>query len=183
MHEISESVWVNVVIIALQQRQLESRRRAVKIGELASATHTSVETIRYYEREGLLPQAPRSEGNYRIYSPELVDRLGFVRHCRSLDMTLDEIRVLLHFKDSPGPDCAPVNSLLDDHIGHVAARIRELKRLQTQLKTLRDQCGVAQDTAKCAILDELSQAGVVPQPAARHSTGHVGGAHSGKRRS
>jgi len=100
----------------------------MKIGELALAAQTQVETIRYYEREGLLPQAPRSEGNYRIYGPEHVERLAFVRHCRSLDMTLDEIRVLLRFKDEPQAECGEVNALLDEHIGHVATRIRELGR-------------------------------------------------------
>ena len=71
----------------------------MKIGELATATQTPVDTIRYYEREGLLPAAPRSSGNYRLYRTEHVERLGFIRHCRSLDMTLREIRVLLRFKD------------------------------------------------------------------------------------
>ena len=55
--------------------------KTMKIGKLALATQSRVETIRYYEREGLLPQAPRSEGNYRIYGPEHVERLAFVRHC------------------------------------------------------------------------------------------------------
>jgi len=60
----------------------------MKIGELAKATHTQVETIRYYEREGLLPETPRTEGNYRVYGSEHVERLSFIRHCRGLDMTL-----------------------------------------------------------------------------------------------
>ena len=97
----------------------------MKIGELASAAKTQVETIRYYEREGLLPQAPRSDGNYRIYGPQHVERLAFVRHCRSLDMTLDEIRVLLRYKDAPQAECGEVNALLDEQIGHVTQRIRE----------------------------------------------------------
>lgn len=73
----------------------------MKIGELAQASATPTETIRFYEREGLLPHAPRSQGNYRIYQNDHVDRLVFVRHCRSLDMALAEIRQLLQFKDSP----------------------------------------------------------------------------------
>ena len=154
----------------------------MKIGELAAATHTQVETIRYYEREGLLPQAPRSEGNYRIYGAEHVERLGFIRHCRSLDMTLEEIRVLLRFKDAPGEDCGDVNALLDAHIGHVAARIRELKQLEKQLKSLREQCGGVQDAGHCAILAELSQAAAPPQPAGRRRQAHVSGSHSATRR-
>lgn len=67
----------------------------MKIGELAKATDTQVETIRYYEREELLPEPSRTDANYRIYGKPHVERLVFIRHCRSLDMTLDEIRKLL----------------------------------------------------------------------------------------
>ena len=80
---------------------------AMKIGELAKATGTQTETIRYYEREQLLPTAKRTESNYRVYDGSHVERLAFIRHCRSLDMTLDEIRVLLHFKDAPGEEGKP----------------------------------------------------------------------------
>ena len=133
----------------------------MKIGELATRTGTPVDTIRYYEREGLLPQAPRSESNYRIYGAEHTERLGFIRHCRSLDMTLEEIRVLLRFKDSPDDNCADVNALLDEHIGHVAARIRGLRQLEQQLKALREQCTEAQDAGHCGILGGLARAGGV----------------------
>jgi Cd(II)/Pb(II)-responsive transcriptional regulator len=112
----------------------------MKIGELAKAANTPVETIRYYEREQLLPEPARTDGNYRIYDDEHAQRLGFIRRCRSLDMTLDEIRSLLKFRDAPQDDCGEVNQLLDDHIGHVAARISELKTLEKQLKALRLQC-------------------------------------------
>jgi len=152
----------------------------MKIGELAATTQTQIETIRYYEREGLLPQAPRSEGNYRIYGPEHVERLAFVQHCRSLDMTLEEIRKLLSFKDAPQSDCGEVNALIDEHIGHVAMRIGELKRLETQLKTLREQCSRAVDVANCGILNELTQPAsptVVKPPVA-----HVPGSHGRGRR-
>jgi Cd(II)/Pb(II)-responsive transcriptional regulator len=128
----------------------------MKIGELSQAANTPVETIRFYEREGVLPQPHRTESNYRIYGPEHVDRLVFIRHCRSLDMALDEIRALLRFKDSPQDNCAGVNELLDAHIGHVALRIRELRVLERQLKVLRDQCGEASAAAGCGILKELS---------------------------
>jgi len=152
----------------------------MKIGELALAAQTQVETIRYYEREGLLPQAPRSEGNYRIYRPEHVERLAFVRHCRSLDMTLDEIRVLLRFKDEPQAECGEVNALLDEHIGHVAARIRELRQLEKQLKALREQCTDVRDAAHCGILNELVQASSATN--IRSASPHVSGAHGNRGR-
>ena len=152
----------------------------MKISELAVATQTSTATIRYYEREGLLPQAPRSDGNYRIYAPEQVERLAFVRHCRALDMTLDEIRVLLRFKDAPQAECGEVNALLDQHIGHVTTRIRELKRLEEDLKALRQQCDGVGDAAHCGILKDLAQSAL--PTAAKSSGGHVPGSHHRHRR-
>ena len=71
-------------------------------------------------------------------------------------MTLDEIRVLLHFKDMPKESCDRVNALLDEHIGHVAERIRDLKKLEKQLRMLRESCREAKDTASCGILNALS---------------------------
>lgn len=125
----------------------------MKIGELAKITQTQTETIRFYEREGLLSEPPRSEGNYRLYKTEHLERLAFIRHCRSLDMTLDEIRALLRFQDSPRDNCHAVNDVLDEHIKHVTRRIRELKHLQRELKALREQCdGMA---VACGILDGL----------------------------
>ncbi|MES2938836.1 MAG: Cd(II)/Pb(II)-responsive transcriptional regulator [Pseudomonadota bacterium] len=143
----------------------------MKIGDLAKATGTQVETIRYYERAGLLAEPARTGANYRQYDASHVARLSFIRHCRSLDMTLDEIRALLRFKDDPAGNCEAVNELLDEHIGHVAERIRELKRLQAELKVLRAQCDAA--GAACGILATLdSKGGAGTGPRA-----HVGGAH------
>ena len=152
----------------------------MKIGELAKVTNTPVETIRYYERELLLPEPARTDGNYRIYDDEHAQRLGFIRRCRSLDMTLDEIRSLLKFRDAPQEDCGEVNQLLDDHIGHVAARIAELKTLEKQLKALRLQCSGA--APQCGILQELDTAALDTEGFGQHA-GHVHGAlHAPARR-
>lgn len=137
----------------------------VKIGELSAASSTPVETIRYYEREGLLPRPARSAGNFRLYAPAHLQRLQFIRHCRGLDMSLDEVRTLLRLKDEPGADCRDVNALLDAHIGHVSHRIRELRALERQLKELRQRCGEARPTPQCGILAGLAEA-VAPEPAA-----------------
>jgi Cd(II)/Pb(II)-responsive transcriptional regulator len=152
----------------------------MKIGVLALAAQTEVETIRCYEREGLLPRAPRGEGNYRIYGPDHVERLAFVRHCRSLDMRLDEIRVLLRFKDEPQAECGEVNALLDEHIGQVASRIRELRQLEKKLKVLREQCVGMRDAGQCGILNELLQAS--SPTGARLASAHVSGAHGSRSR-
>ena len=150
----------------------------MKIGELARITNTQVETIRFYEREGLLRETARTEGNYRIYGDAQVERLSFIRHGRSLDMTLDEIRVLLRFKDAPAENCREVNELLDEHIGHVAQRIRELRHLERQLKSLRELCRGTQDAQHCGILNELTAIARSPG-SGRTDAGPVRGAHAG----
>jgi Cd(II)/Pb(II)-responsive transcriptional regulator len=153
----------------------------MKIGELAELTGTPVETIRFYEREGVLPKAGRSQSNYRMYDSSHVARLAFIRHCRTLDMTLAEIRALLKFKDSPEDNCAEVNILLDEHIGHVAERIRELRLLDRQLQALRAMCDDVRDSAHCGILNELSNRLPLTESNRRHA-GHVSGTHGGSGR-
>lgn len=130
----------------------------MKIGELSTASSTAIETIRYYEREGLLPPPERTGGNFRIYQAPHLERLQFIRYCRGLDMSLDEVRVLLRFKDAPAEDCGDVNALLDQHIGHVSRRIKELRALEKQLKDLRLRCGVSRAADECGILAGLSEA-------------------------
>ena len=129
----------------------------MKIGELARQAGTNPETIRYYEREGLLQKAGRSDGNYRIYSSAHLSRLNFIRRCRNLDMTLDEIHTLLHYKDAPQENCGEVNRLLDEHIEHVARRITELRALESELQRLRDNCNDETRAASCGILNGLSE--------------------------
>lgn len=136
----------------------------MKIGELAALTNTQVETIRFYERESLLDKPGRSEGNYRIYGKAHVERLSFIRHCRGLDMTLDEIRALLRFKDAPHENCHEVNELLDERIEHVARRIRELRQLERQLKSLRETCLGGLEAQHCGILKKLTEVSKRPAP-------------------
>ncbi len=148
----------------------------MKIGVLAQATETAVETIRFYEKEALLPIPGRTESNYRIYGQEHIERLMFIRHCRSLDMALDEIRALLRFKEAPQQNCGGVNELLEEHLEHVAQRIRELRALEKQLKGLLEQCSTAAAASDCGILKELSSE--VPARAFRRAaTKHVHGTH------
>ena len=147
----------------------------MRIGHLAQATGTPVETIRYYEREGLIPAARRGDNNYRQYTAAHADRLAFIRQCRNLDMTLDEIRSLLRFKDAPSEDCGAVDALLDEHIGHVAQRIRELKALQGHLKVLRASCRRPHDANGCGILHGLDSAAGVGSKKSPHR--HIRGAH------
>lgn len=136
----------------------------MKIGELSSASGTPVETIRYYEREGLLPKPGRTQGNFRTYEQPQLEQLQFIRYCRSLDMSLDEIRVLLKVRGEAGADCGDVNAVLDEHIGHVSTRIKELRLLEKQLKELRRRCGASQSADQCGILIGLSEAARDPAP-------------------
>ena len=130
--------------------------KVFRIGDLAKSAELAVETIRYYEREGLLPAPRRSAGNFRLYSEAHQERLTFIRQCRALDMTLEEIRRLLKFKDSPLRPCDDVNALLDAHIGHISERIAELGQLRKDLRALRMRCSTTRDAANCAILANLS---------------------------
>ena len=154
-----------------------SKRRfmnnSLQIGELAKRTGCLVETIRYYEREGLLPNPVRSKGNYRLYTDIHVERLQFIRHCRVLDMTLEEIRNLLRFRDTPDENCSEVNALLDEHIEHVSNRIKELRFLQKDLRRLRSLCERAQAAKDCRILQSL--AGPARSPTRSSDVAHRNG--------
>ena len=147
----------------------------MRIGNLAEATGTPVETIRFYEREGLIPAARRTDNNYRQYSAAHADRLAFIRQCRNLDMTLDEIRALLRLRDAPPKDCGEVNALLDDHIGHVAQRIRELRALEKDLKALRARCASPHPIDECGILNQLDSVAAQGPKSQPHR--HIRGAH------
>ena len=129
----------------------------MKIGDLSAKYGVPVETIRYYEREKLLPSPDRSASNYRVYGPVHADRLRFIVNCRALDMTLEEIRALLGYHDSPGEDCGEVTRLLDEHIGHVSERVAELRRLEGQLRGLRRACDHGKRTGDCGILRSLGE--------------------------
>lgn len=138
--------------------------KSLRIGELSARTGCSIETIRFYERKGLLPAPARSDGNYRLYSVADVERLTFIRHCRSLDMALDDVRMLLSFRDAPNQNCGDVNVLLDERIEHVATRIQELQALEKQLTSLRCLCKQERSAKECRILNELAaEAQAMPQ--------------------
>lgn len=147
----------------------------MRIGDLAETTGTPVETIRYYEREGLLPPPRRADNNYREYLPAHAERLAFIRQCRSLDMTLDEVRALLTLRDAPAQDCGEINALLHEHIRHVRERVRELRALEKKLKALHEQCTSPHPIADCGILNSLDSASVPVQPSPRR--GRLRGAH------
>lgn len=144
----------------------------MRIKELSVAAGVPVDTIRHYEKAGLLGAPGRSENNYRHYAEADGQRLRFIRNCRALDMSLDEVRVLLTFIDHPASDCSPVDAVVDEHLLHVRERLAALQILERQLETLRRACGQARPHAACGIVLALS--GDAPQPA-RHRGGSVHG--------
>ena len=149
----------------------------MKIGELARRTGCGIETIRYYEHEGLLPKPGRTSGNFRRYGQEHAELLSFIRHCRSLDMALTEIRILLRFRSAPDESCGEVNALLDTHIGHVEERIAELQSLEGQLRELRGKCSGRRSGEQCGILRGL---GGVLEDRVASGGNHVPHTHSTK---
>lgn len=130
----------------------------MRIGELAQKTHCDVQTIRYYEKEGLLSVPDRTSSGYRIYYAEHMEQLNFVRHCRSLDIPLAEIKLLLEYQRSSQITCNKVNQLLDHQIAQVDKRIASLKVLKQQLQALRQTCSEPQATVDCGILKTLTLA-------------------------
>ncbi|MDR2364649.1 MAG: Cd(II)/Pb(II)-responsive transcriptional regulator [Zoogloeaceae bacterium] len=146
----------------------------MRIGDLARHAQTQAETIRYYERVGLLPETARTEGNYRVYDNRHVERLSFIRYCRGLDMSLEEIRALLRFMDAPNENCAGVDAILKAHIGHVSRRVKELQSLKRRLQALRRACSAPRESRQCGILSEISASSQQPTIAPAE---HVGGTH------
>lgn len=144
----------------------------MRIGELARRADCPVETVRYYEKEKLLPAPRRSGANYRDYGPSHLERLAFIRRCRALDMSLPEIGALIQAIEHPGPDCAPVDALLDEHIGHVAARIADLTALKQELDAIRAHCAGRRPASACGIIETLTR----PASRRRRHSSHVRGA-------
>ncbi|MDG9670490.1 Cd(II)/Pb(II)-responsive transcriptional regulator [Hahella sp. CR1] len=128
----------------------------MRISVLAKATNCDAETVRYYEKIGLLPAPPRSASGYREYGRSHLERLNFIRHCRSLDMSLNEIKSLLYFRDHPSLDCGEVNNLVDTHLLALEQKISDLEKLREQLQSLRDQCQIHNRAAECGILTGLN---------------------------
>lgn len=130
----------------------------MKIGELAQLSGLTVETIRYYEQQGLLAKAARADSNYRVYQAPHLETLLFIKQCRSLDLSLLDIRQLLVFKKNPNLLCGGVNELVERQLLCINQKISDLQSLETQLTALREQCHTVQSAAECGILNGLSGA-------------------------
>ena len=129
--------------------------RRYSIGQMAEAGNCKVQTIRYYEQIGLLPEPERSEGNQRIYHQNHLNRLGFVRHSRELGFSLDRIREILALSDDPSHSCEEVDQIARSHLQEVESKIKRLHSMRMELKRMINQCAGNQ-VADCRIIEVLS---------------------------
>jgi Cd(II)/Pb(II)-responsive transcriptional regulator len=127
----------------------------MRIKQLADATGVDVETIRYYEKQGLLPAPLRQDNGYRDYGASHLERLSFIRHCRALEMPLSQVASLLGFVDQPTAACGDVNAVVDQQLAKVRARLRSMRALEKQLLQLRARCTGEHSAQACGILQEL----------------------------
>lgn len=127
---------------------------SVTIGTLSERTGCKIETIRYYERIGVMNRSPRSAGGYRLYGTEDLKRLNFVRRARELGFGLPEIRALLDFADRKNPSCREVSNLAAGHLADVRSKIRDLRRMGRVLEQLIADCAGG-TLPHCPLLEAL----------------------------
>ena len=126
------------------------------IGELSRLTGVNIETIRYYERVGVMPKPSRSDGGHRLYENEHMKRLAFVKRSRELGFGLDDIRELLGLVDGGSFACAEVHTITTSHLDDVKRKIADLKRMERVLKSIAAECSQG-DLPDCPIIDTLSR--------------------------
>jgi MerR family mercuric resistance operon transcriptional regulator len=131
------------------------RATVMTIGTLSERAGVNIETIRYYERVGLLPAPPRSSGRHRLYDEPHRQRLVFIRRARELGFSLEEVRALLGLGGKHGLTCGDVRALTQHHIEAIRNKVRDLKRLERTLSALAAQCR-ADTVPECPILDALN---------------------------
>ncbi|MEZ5936234.1 MAG: helix-turn-helix domain-containing protein [Alphaproteobacteria bacterium] len=125
------------------------------IGHLAKTTGCKVPTIRYYEQIGLLPTPQRSTGNHRLYGPEHLNRLAFIRHCRQLGFSQSAIRELLELTDNPDQPCDAVTRIASAHLEQVNKRMARLMALKAELERMIESCG-DRKISNCRIVETLA---------------------------
>ncbi len=127
----------------------------ISIGEMSRRTDVKVPTIRYYEQMGLISAPERSEGNQRRYSNSELQRLSFIKHARDLGLTIDAIRELIELGDRPNEPCAFADEIATQHLKSVQEKIRQLKKLEKELKRIVTGCdGDSVDT--CYVIQSLA---------------------------
>jgi MerR family transcriptional regulator, copper efflux regulator len=126
------------------------------IGQLATRTDVHVETIRYYERRGLIPRPPRLASKYRAYPPETIARVRFIRRAQEVGFQLKEIKELLSLRVAPGTTCADIKQRTETKLAEVEGKILKLTRMKRALTTLKTACRGRGPSSDCPILDAFS---------------------------
>lgn len=126
-----------------------------KIGDLGRETGTKVETIRYYERIGLLPPPARTSGNYRAYGTEHLNQLSFIRRARDLGFSIEQVRTLLDLAGEKDRSCTAIDAIAREHLADVERKIADLTALGRELRDLIGQCRRG-TIAECRIVDALA---------------------------
>jgi MerR family copper efflux transcriptional regulator len=130
--------------------------KVLTIGQVAKLAGVGVETIRFYERQGLLLQAGRKDSGYRQFSDDAVARLRFIRRAKELGFSLKEVRELLDIQQNPNASRADVKRHAQARLGDIEAKIRDLERMMKALKTVTDACSGHGPLDGCPILDALN---------------------------
>ena len=136
---------------------MSSEGSSLTIGKLAAAAGVGVETIRFYERQGLLPQPPRRRSGYRQYPPEAVARVLFIRRAKNLGFTLREIVELLDLRVAPGTNCATVRTRAKSKLDDIDQKMAELERMRGALQRLVKACRGRGPRSDCPILEALEK--------------------------
>lgn len=131
---------------------------SLSIGELGRATGTKVETVRYYERIGLLPKPSRTTGNYRSYGSAELGRLSFIRRARDLGFSLDQVRALLALSDDRTRDCGEIDLIAEAHLREVDRKLADLAALRRELNAVIESCHGG-TVGQCRIIEALGPAG------------------------
>lgn len=131
----------------------------LKIGELASASGVNIETVRYYERRGIMPEPKRRESGYREYTKEDVLRLRFIKRAQQLGFSLSEISELLSLRVSPDTTCSDVKQQAEAKLRNIEERVQSLLRMKAALAKLIADCRDEQPGSVCPILEYLNEAG------------------------
>ncbi len=127
----------------------------LNIGQVAKRTGITVETVRFYEKQGLIAAPQRSDSGYRQYSPETVKRLQFIQHAKEVGFTLKDIGDLLALRREPGTSCADIKLSAMQKIEEVDQKIRDLKRIRDALHRMAMKCSGRGALSECPILEEL----------------------------
>jgi MerR family mercuric resistance operon transcriptional regulator len=131
-----------------------SQKTLITIGKLSEKTGVNIETVRYYEKIGLIPKPYRSEGGNRLYNMEQAKRLAFIKRCRELGFPLDTIREFLKLVDEKNLTCAEIADISQHHLEDIRAKIRDLKKIESHMKDMLSQCN-KDKTPDCAFIEIL----------------------------